>query len=86
MKNQLEETLLIFGESLRALRKARGFSQEDFAHICSIDRTYISSLECGKRNPTLKVLATLADSLDISVSELLSGVGKKTSTKKPQKE
>ena len=74
MKNQLDETLHLFGTTLRAIRKSRGISQEELAHICCLDRTYISGLELGKRNPTLKVLASIAHHLNISLPELFSGV------------
>lgn len=77
MKNQSNEALKIFGSTLRAIRTIRGLSQEEFAHICCLDRTYISGLELGKRNPTLRVLTSMADQLNISVSELVSGIGNK---------
>lgn len=77
MKNQSNATLKIFGSTLRAIRTIRGLSQEEFAHICCLDRTYISGLELGKRNPTLRVLTSMADQLNISVSELVSGIGNK---------
>jgi transcriptional regulator with XRE-family HTH domain len=77
VKNQSNEALKIFGSTLRAIRTIRGLSQEEFAHICCLDRTYISGLELGKRNPTLRVLTSMADQLNISVSELVSGIGNK---------
>lgn len=77
MKNQSNEALKIFGSTLRAIRTIRGLSQEEFAHICCLDRTYISGLELGKRNPTLRVLTSMADQLNISVSELVLGIGNK---------
>ncbi|MDI9333200.1 MAG: helix-turn-helix transcriptional regulator [Cytophagales bacterium] len=63
-----------FGARLRSLREAKGFSQEALALVCEIDRTYISGLERAKRNPTLKILATVAKGLGISLSELLSHI------------
>lgn len=62
-----------FGGHLRALRRAKGWtSQEAFAHHVGMDRTYISGLERGVRNPTLDVLMRLAEALEVSPSELLS--------------
>jgi transcriptional regulator with XRE-family HTH domain len=77
MKNQFDETLHLFGATLRSIRKSRGISQEKLAHICCLDRTYISGLELGKRNPTLKVLASIANHLNISLSDLLPDVNDK---------
>ncbi len=74
MKNKPKTTLEVFGDSLRQLRKSRDLSQEEFALVCGLDRTYISGLERGTRNPTLKVLHQIAKSLNVSISELLSDV------------
>jgi transcriptional regulator with XRE-family HTH domain len=62
--------LLGFGNSLRSLRNQYNLSQENFAYQCNLDRTYISGLERGKRNPTLLALHKIATSLDMSLSEL----------------
>lgn len=59
-----------FGNKIRELRKAKGLSQEDFADSCEFDRTYISGIERGTRNPTLKALETLANALDVSIEDL----------------
>ena len=59
------------GQDLRALRKARGLSQERFALEHDIDRTYVSGIERGTRNPTVTVLGRLADALGVDIHELL---------------
>lgn len=74
MSTKSNEALKIFGETLRAIRKERNLSQSDLAYICCLDRTYISGLECGRRNPTLKVIAEIAENLEISISELVSKI------------
>ncbi|MBL1137245.1 MAG: helix-turn-helix transcriptional regulator [Chloroflexi bacterium] len=66
--------LLQFGKRVRELRLSQGLSQEDLAALCSLDRTYISSIERGKRNVSLKNIAAIAQSLHISISYLLEGV------------
>ncbi|MFZ1418425.1 MAG: helix-turn-helix transcriptional regulator [Burkholderiaceae bacterium] len=71
MKKNSDDILSIFGNSLREIRKTRGLSQEDLAFRCGLDRTYISGLERGKRNPTLKILWIIANHLNISIDELL---------------
>lgn len=64
---------LAFGERLRDLRREHGWaSQEAFAHHVGLDRTYISGLERGSRNPTLDVIVKLARGLDVKPAELLS--------------
>jgi transcriptional regulator with XRE-family HTH domain len=66
---------IAFGEHLRDLRQDRGWSsQEAFAHHAGIDRTYISGLERGRRNPTLDVIVKLAQSLDVKPTELLATI------------
>ncbi|MDR2658406.1 MAG: helix-turn-helix domain-containing protein [Spirochaetaceae bacterium] len=66
-----DDLLVLFGEQLKNFRKERGISQEELAFRAELDRTYISGLECGKRNPTLKILVKLAVSLNMKPSELL---------------
>lgn len=63
----------IFARKLRALRLARGWSQEELAHRARLDRTYVSSLERKKYAPTLDVLDKIADALGVNASELISG-------------
>jgi len=60
-----------FGKILQELRKEKGFSQEELAHKCSLDRTYISLLERGQRVPTITTLFKIANSLDITPEDLI---------------
>ncbi|WP_448218390.1 helix-turn-helix domain-containing protein [Endozoicomonas sp. 2B-B] len=60
-----------FADALRESRKAAGLSQEKLAEKASVDRTYISLLERGLRQPTLSTLIHLADALDLTPSLLL---------------
>lgn len=59
-----------FGARVRELRNGHGWSQEDFAHKADLDRTYVSGIERGRRNPTLDIIHTLAETLDVPVSDL----------------
>ena len=52
-------------------RRELGLSQESYAHECGIDRTYVSGIERGIKNPTLKVLEKLAKGLNRKPYELL---------------
>ena len=58
-----------FGAHLKKLRLQSGLSQEAFADKCGLDRTYVSGIERGVRNPTLEVISVLAKGLEIEMSE-----------------
>lgn len=64
----------IFGQVLKNLRLESGYSQEKLALDCELDRTYISMLERGKRQPTLKTIFTLCEKLNCSPSEMVKHV------------
>ncbi len=59
-----------FGSRVRTLRKARGLSQERFAELCGLDRTYISGIERGVRNVSLRNIEILALVLGVSIADL----------------
>ncbi|EDL62285.1 helix-turn-helix domain-containing protein [Gimesia maris] len=63
-----------FGERVRELRKKQGYSQENFAYACELDRTYMGGIERGQRNVALRNIERIADTLGISVAELMDGV------------
>lgn len=60
-----------FGQVLREQRIKQGLSQEGLALICDLDRTFISMLERGKRQPSLASIITLAKALDIQPHKLV---------------
>lgn len=59
-----------FGARVRELRTGHGWSQEDFAHRANLDRTYVSGIERGQRNPTLDIVYRLAQTLDVPITAL----------------
>lgn len=61
-----------FGRQLRQLREGMGLSQEAFADRCGLDRTYISGIERGKRNPSLRNVAKIADALRLPLSKIFA--------------
>lgn len=71
IKNRNEELLVKFGLHLRSLRKQRGWNQEDLAIKADIPNSQVGRIERGEVNVTLSTLKILADTLGISVSELL---------------
>jgi transcriptional regulator with XRE-family HTH domain len=54
------------------MRRERGLSQEEVAHLAGIHVTYLSGIERGKRNPSLKNLGRIAAALGVPVRELFS--------------
>jgi transcriptional regulator with XRE-family HTH domain len=74
MGNAPDALLVRFGHRVRDLRRGLGLSQEAFATACGLDRTYVSGIERGRRNVSLRNLAALARALGVTVSELTRGV------------
>ena len=66
-----------FGEVIRDLRKSAKLSQEKLAEKSQIDRSYISQIECGHRQPSLLLIFQLAKSFKLAPSQLLSLVEEK---------
>ncbi|MGO3833097.1 MAG: helix-turn-helix domain-containing protein [Microbacteriaceae bacterium] len=61
-----------FGSRIKRLRTGQGWtSQERFAHHVGIDRTYMSSIEQGRRNPSLDIILKLAAALDVNAADLV---------------
>lgn len=60
------------GEQLRRIRIQKGMSQGDVAKKLGVHRSYISGIERGIRNPTVKNLERLADALSVDPRNLLS--------------
>jgi transcriptional regulator with XRE-family HTH domain len=63
-----------FGKQVRDRRVKMGVSQEKFAALCKLDRTYISGIERGKRNLSLRNIKVIADALATTISELTKGL------------
>jgi transcriptional regulator with XRE-family HTH domain len=74
MEKSKTETLNALGLLIRQHRTALGISQEELGLRCNLDRTYISGLERGVRNPSLTALVTLAHGLNTTVSKLLENL------------
>ena len=69
--NDLLERL---GKRVQALRAAKGWSQEEFAHICGLHRTYVGQIERAEKNISFENLTKLSTALGITLAELLSGL------------
>lgn len=68
MEGDLQKLL---GRNLRAYRRARGLSQEDFAELLEVHRTYMGGIERGERNLTLKSVERIAQKLEVDAVTLL---------------
>lgn len=64
----------LLGNRIRKVRNRRGWSQEEFAAICGINRSYMGRIERGELNVTLDSLKKVSDGLGTRVSELLKGI------------
>ncbi len=62
------------GERIRRRRKARGWTQEEFADEAQIDRSYAGGIERGERNITFTVLCQLCTALQCDVAALTKGL------------
>jgi len=59
------------GRNLRAYRMERGLSQEAFAEVLGVHRTYMGGVERGERNLTLKSVERMAEKLEIDTEQLM---------------
>ena len=69
-----DKFLQAMGQRIRALRTRKGWSQEQLADRSGLHRTYISSVEQGKRNLAALNLRGLARAFGISLSKLFAGI------------
>jgi transcriptional regulator with XRE-family HTH domain len=65
------ELVARFGLAVRAARQQRGLAQEELAEVAGLDRTYISGLERGRRNPTLSTQERIAAALGCPLADLI---------------
>ncbi len=70
MSESRSEVLKAFGQLIRQRRQTLGISQEELGYRAGLDRTYVSGLERGVRNPSLTALVSLAQGFGINVSDL----------------
>lgn len=69
-----DSVLAALGQNVRRRREARELTQEKLAERASLDPTYISDIERGRRNPGIKNVARLAKALGLTTAELCQGV------------
>lgn len=62
------------GESIKAIRRANGWTQERLAEECVLDRSYLANIESGGRNPSLDILVKISLGLGVRLEDLVRGV------------
>lgn len=67
----MANVMVRFGEQMRKVRTRVGVSQEKLAELAGLHRTYVSSVERGKRNISLVNIQKLAEALDVSLREMM---------------
>jgi transcriptional regulator with XRE-family HTH domain len=65
------DLVVLLGRNIKSARRAKGMSQEALAFEAGMKRSYLSDLERGTRNPTVRALGRLATALDVSPAELV---------------
>lgn len=65
------DAVALLATNARRIRKDLGLSQEEVAFRAGLKRSYLSDLERGTRNPSVRALGRIADALDVTPSRLL---------------
>ncbi len=68
----MQDWRAILGRNVRRVRQQKGLTQEKLAFEAEIDLTYIGGIERGRRNPSLLVMARIAEALSVPLTKLLS--------------
>ena len=71
-EGDLVKLRVILATNIKELRKAKGMAQERLALDSGVDRTLVSKIERLIANPSLEIMAKLANTLEVSVSKLLT--------------
>lgn len=70
VQSMSRRVLVEFGETVRALRKRRGLSQEELAARAGVHRTYVGMIERAEKNITLENIEKIAKALGVRIEEL----------------
>jgi len=68
----MQDWRVVLGRNVRRIRQQRKLTQEQLAFEAEIDLTYVGGIERGRRNPSLMVMARIADALRVPLAKLLS--------------
>ncbi|MFH1342778.1 MAG: helix-turn-helix transcriptional regulator [Pseudomonadota bacterium] len=67
----MQNWCVIVGKNVRKYRLQKGLTQEELAFEAKIDLTYVGGIERGKRNPSLIVMARIANALSVPLAKLI---------------
>lgn len=67
----MEDAVAAIGRNIARFRRLRGLSQEELAYAAEVRQAYLSQLEAGKRNPTIRTLLRIATALNVSLADLI---------------
>lgn len=70
----MNDLLVLLGKRVHELRAAKKWSQEEFAHVSGLHRTYIGQIERGEKNISFDNLSKVAGVLGVTLSDLLAGL------------
>jgi len=73
--NSKNRALVSFGAAVRVARTVKGISQEELAHRCGVDRSYLGAIERGEQNSGLLHLVRIATALETTVGDLMIRAG-----------
>lgn len=73
--NSKDPVLVSFGAAVRVARTVKGISQEELAHRCGVDRSYLGAIERGDQNPGLLHLVRISTALETTVGDLMTRAG-----------
>ena len=82
----MNDLLKLLGKKIHDLRAAKNWSQEEFAHVSGLHRTYIGQIERGEKNISFDNLSRVAGALGVNLSALLEGLENGSAAKLPQAE
>lgn len=68
------QLLLEIGANIRAIRKQRGYSQEEFADVANFSRSYYAEVEIGKRNISVLNLIKIIEALNVNPNEIIGSL------------
>ena len=74
---EVQEILTALGQRIRELRRKQGYSQEAFADLCGVHRTFMGTIERGESNLSFTNLHKVSKALGITLSQMLSGLEKR---------
>lgn len=78
----MQKIEILFGNTVRKRRQEMGLSQEDFADKAGIHRTYVSSIELGKVQVSIRIAAQLAEALEVPLSGLWRDIEQEQAARK----